>query len=198
MVKAMAEQLMFSQIGDWPTDQHRGGVFFAILVDAAAARQMTGLARDLSGEHGLTGRPLAAERLHISLYELGGRRGMTEKKIDAARGAAVTIAAPPFSVAFNCVRSLSEADRPAIALYGGDGDALTEFRRILGEALVTAGLRRAAQSSFLPHVTLLYDERGVDFQAVEPIVWTVNDFVLIHSLRGQSRYIELGRWPLRG
>jgi hypothetical protein len=26
----------------------------------------------------------------------------------------------------------------------------------------------------------------------------VSDFVLIHSLHGQSRYIELGRWPLSG
>jgi 2'-5' RNA ligase len=195
----MAEQLTFSQISDWPRDQHRDGVFFAILVDAVIGRQMMGLARDLCREHGLTGRPLAAECLHVSLHELGGRRGMTQKKIEAACSAAAAIVTPPFDISFDCVKSLGEADRRAVVLYGGgDGDALTEFRRTLGEMLVTAGLLRGAQSSFLPHVTLLYDEKDVDFQAVEPIVWTVNDFVLIHSLQGQSRYIELGRWPLRG
>jgi 2'-5' RNA ligase len=46
-------------------------------------------------------------------------------------------------------------------------------------------------------VTLLYDERGIAEHAIEPVSWTVREFVLVHSLRGQSKYIPLGRWPLR-
>jgi 2'-5' RNA ligase len=47
-------------------------------------------------------------------------------------------------------------------------------------------------------MTLLYDDRSVAEQAVETIGWTAREFVLVHSLLGQTRHIPLGRWPLRG
>lgn len=47
-----------------------------------------------------------------------------------------------------------------------------------------------------PHVTLLYDDRHVAEHAVDTIRWTVQEFVLVHSLVGQTLYIPLGRWPL--
>jgi RNA 2',3'-cyclic 3'-phosphodiesterase len=50
-----------------------------------------------------------------------------------------------------------------------------------------------------PHVTLLYDDRCVAEQAVDTVRWTVREFVLVHSLHGQGRYVFLGRWkePVR-
>jgi 2'-5' RNA ligase len=33
---------------------------------------------------------------------------------------------------------------------------------------------------------------------MEPITWTVRDFVLIHSWLGKTLYVEKGRWPLKG
>jgi 2'-5' RNA ligase len=42
-------------------------------------------------------------------------------------------------------------------------------------------------------VTLLYDECGIKEQPIEPISWTVNEFVLVHSLLGKGRYIPLGK-----
>jgi len=30
-----------------------------------------------------------------------------------------------------------------------------------------------------------------------PIVWTVRDFVLIHSHFGRSRHEQIGAWPLQ-
>ena len=50
---------------------------------------------------------------------------------------------------------------------------------------------------FVPHMTLLYDTRMVAERPIEPMRLTVRDFALVHSLVGQSRYIELARWPLR-
>jgi len=64
-----------------------------------------------------------------------------------------------------------------------------------GGALAKAGVG-ARQST--PHLTLLYDARRVDEQPIDPIRWTVREFVLVHSLLGQTRYIPLGKWPLRG
>jgi 2'-5' RNA ligase len=58
-------------------------------------------------------------------------------------------------------------------------------------------LARWAKGVFTPHVTLLYDGMSVAEQPVDPISWTVGEFVLVHSLLGQTRHIILDRWPLR-
>jgi 2'-5' RNA ligase len=60
---------------------------------------------------------------------------------------------------------------------------------------VAAGLGRR-ERAFVPHVTLLYDARNVTVQPVDPLGWTVREFVLVHSLLGQTRYRVLGRWTL--
>jgi 2'-5' RNA ligase len=58
------------------------------------------------------------------------------------------------------------------------------------------GLRRRARS-FTPHMTLLYDARSVEARAIEPVAWTVREFVLVHSRWGRTQHILLGHWPLR-
>jgi len=64
-----------------------------------------------------------------------------------------------------------------------------------GGALAKAGVG-ARQST--PHLTLLYDARRVAEQPITRIGWTMREFVLVHSLLGQKRYIPLGKWPLCG
>ena len=39
------------------------------------------------------------------------------------------------------------------------------------------GLGRA-KPQYTPHVTMLYDERGIEDHAIEPVCWTVRDFAL--------------------
>jgi len=70
------------------------------------------------------------------------------------------------------------------------------YRRIFGATMQKAGLGRT-RPQFTPHVTLLYDERGIAEQPIEPINWIVNEFVLVHSLLGRGRYIPLEKWLLR-
>ena len=69
---------------------------------------------------------------------------------------------------------------------------LTAYPR-LDCAIASKGLRSLAKKDFTPHVTLLYAERNVEEHPIEPIGWTVSEFVLIHSMRG---HVHLGRWPL--
>jgi RNA 2',3'-cyclic 3'-phosphodiesterase len=71
---------------------------------------------------------------------------------------------------------------------------LVSFRRMFGAAMTRRGLRRRANTNFMPHVTLLYDTRGVEEHPIEPISWTVNEIVLIHSVNGHT---HLACWPLR-
>ena len=59
--------------------------------------------------------------------------------------------------------------------------------------MLRRGLRRLANTNFTPHVTLLYDAHGVEEYPIEPISWTVKEFVLIRSLKG---HVHLARWSL--
>jgi 2'-5' RNA ligase len=191
----MSNQLSF----DWlpavpePTD----GLFFAIFPAMAAAASMTQLTSRLHDEHGLRGEPLAAERLHISLLGLGEYTGLPEGIVAVASEVAATVAASPFDVAFD--RVMTFRGKLPLVLRGGDGlAALMAFQSVLGAAMTKAGFGRSVRSRFTPHVTLVYVDRDVAEQAVEPVRWTVREFVLVHSLLRKSQYIPLERWPLRG
>jgi 2'-5' RNA ligase len=187
----------FDAVPQQPTDR----LFFAIFPDANASARIAQLALQLRGEHELHGRPLARERLHVTLHHLGDYQGVPRDIVDMADKAATAITTmAPFEVAFDRAASFSSAprNRPFV-LRGGDGlAALMEFQQALGMAMKQAGLGRWAKPGYTPHVTLLYDDRCVAEQAVETISWTAREFVLVHSLLGQTRHVAVARWPLRG
>lgn len=179
-----------------PTDR----LFFAIFPDAQAAARIAGLAQQLREEHGLRGKPLKTERFHVTLHHLGDYAGLPQDLVEVACAAAAGIAAAPFDVTFDRAASFSTAprNRPFV-LRGGDGLAsLIAFQQTLGEALKKTVLGRWAKPAYTPHVTLLYDDRSVPEQAVPAVSWTASEFVLIHSLMGQTLHVPLARWPLRG
>ncbi len=66
----------------------------------------------------------------------------------------------------------------------------------LGAALKKAGLGGATQGEFKPHVTLAYDRLRIKPLKIEPLTWTVGDFVLVHSRLGKTTHHHLGRWRL--
>jgi 2'-5' RNA ligase len=193
----MSNQLSF----DWlPAAPARTDVlFFAIRPEAAAASSLTGLACRLRDEHGLRGKPLATDCLHISLLGLGEYAGVPQGIVAAACEAAMIVAASQFDFTFDRVASFGgKKGNLPLVLYGGDGvAALMAFRKVLAAAMMKVGLVRA-QSRFSPHLTLLYGDRKVAEHPVAPVSWTVREFALVHSLYGQSRHIPLERWPLRG
>jgi 2'-5' RNA ligase len=70
------------------------------------------------------------------------------------------------------------------------------FQKTMYLAMCRVGLQGPrANAKFAPHVTLMYDDQGISEQAVEPVSWTAHDFVLVHSLLGQTKHVHLGRWP---
>jgi 2'-5' RNA ligase len=173
------------------------GLFFALLPDIAATAQLERAAQQLGIRHRLNGSPLASERFHVSLLGFGMYAGLAPELVAAASKIAAEIAGRPFDVTFDRAMSFLGRPRPLV-LCGGDGVTdLIAFQRGLGGAIQKGGLGRV-KPQFMPHITLLYDERGIEEHAIEPVSWTVREFVLVHSLRGQSKYIQLGRWPLRG
>ena len=175
-------------------------LFFAIFPDVRAAAQIASLAQQLREEHGLRGKPLKTERFHVTLHHLGDYAGLPQDLVEVARAAAANIAAAPFDVTFDRAASFSTAprNRPFV-LRGGDGVAsLITFQQTLGDALKKTVLGRWAKPAYTPHLTLLYDDLSVPEQAVPVVSWTAREFVLIHSLIGQTLHVPLARWPLRG
>lgn len=177
-----------------PTDR----LFFAIYPDAAAAAQIGSLAQQLRAQHGLRGKPLKPERFHVTLHHLGDYAGLPQDLVEVAGAAAASVAAAPFDITFDRAASFTSAprNRPFVLRGAGGLAALTAFQQSLGDALKKTVLGRWAKPGFTPHVTLLYDDRSVPEQAVTPVSWTAHEFVLVHSLIGQTLHVPLARWPL--
>jgi RNA 2',3'-cyclic 3'-phosphodiesterase len=168
-------------------------LFLAIIPDAGTAERIHRLAGVLKRAHKFDGKLIAPERLHISLFFLGG---LPECHLLAAREAATGVRTEPFEVSFDRTASFraGPGNRPFVLIGENGLRRLESFRRMLGVALTRSGLRRVANTTFMPHVTLLYDARGADEYPIQPIIWTVTEFVLIQSMRGHN---HLARWPLR-
>jgi 2'-5' RNA ligase len=167
-------------------------LFLGVVPDADAAARIYRLARALKQAHKFDRAIVEPARLHVSLFFLGE---LSEHMVRIVYEAANEVWADPFEVRFD--RSVSfrgrAGNRPFV-LVGGDGlNGLLSFRRTLSVALAGRGLRRLASKDFTPHITLLYGERNGE-HPIEPIRWTVNEFVLIHSMNG---HVHLGRWLLR-
>lgn len=124
------------------------------------------------------------------------RRGARRDDVEAARRAADRVRAGRFGIAFDRLCSFQGRGRHPLVLRGADTPAVAHLREALRGELVRAGLWHG-QAGFEPHVTLMWSAWRVPETGLErSIGWTVRDFVLVRSLVGQARQIELGRWPL--
>lgn len=179
-----------------PTDR----LFFAVYPDLATAACIGQLAEQLRGKHRLQGKPLAVDRFHITLHHLGDYVGLPKSIVTAASEAAASVAMPAFDVSFDRVASFAgrPSNRPFVLRGNEDLVALMAFQQALGKAMKGVGLGRWAQGVYTPHVTLLYDDRLVPEEPVEPVRWSASEFVLVHSLLGRSVHVPLACWPLRG
>jgi RNA 2',3'-cyclic 3'-phosphodiesterase len=176
------------------------GLFFAILPDVAASGGTLNIAERWRDEYGLEGRPFASHRLHVSLLGVGEYAGLPRDVVARGHEAVAGIAAAPFEIRFDRIGSFNgvPGNWPLVLFADRAATALKALRRSLAQTLARAGLRARGRRAYTPHMTLLYDARWIEAQAVEPISWTAREFVLVHSLLGRGRHIVLGRWPLRG
>jgi len=62
--------------------------------------------------------------------------------------------------------------------------------------MTATGLGRHVTRKFVPHMTLLYDDRVLAPRPVTRIAWAAREFVLVHSLIGRGEYRVLGHWSL--
>lgn len=171
-------------------------LFFAVLPDEATAKRIAALGARLQDQLGLTGTRLPAARLHVTLYGLGRHEVGDAPPADVvarAVEAAGKVAMGPFDVQFDHVAGFSGDGRTMVMRGGEKLSKLFELREAM---TVASGARKTPP--FEPHVTLMYADRIVPETDIEPISWTVSEFVLIDSLQGRGRHLRLHRWPLLG
>ena len=172
-------------------------LFFALFPPAATAARVYALQQDLRVRHGLWGRPLAMDRLHVTLCHVGDYAGLPQAIVAKAREAASRVSAPAFDVTFD--RALTFTGRPRnrpFVLRSRDGaPGVRHLQHELGEAMSRCGLGRFARP-YTPHMTLLYDTAEVAEHPVDPMTWTATEFRLVHSMLGQTRHVPLGAWTL--
>jgi len=182
-----------------PQRQLADRLLFVAIPDAGSASSVAELRQKLRAKHRLRGKPIATERLHVTLHHVGDFATLPGGIVARAGAIASSISMRPFKVEFN--GALSFRGRPGNSPFVLQGDegviGLLVLQHRLGRLMENVGLGRA-DPHYTPHMTLLYGDRVVADEAVRPIGWAVHEFVLVHSLLGRSRYNVLARFPLRG
>jgi len=165
-------------------------LFFAIRPPEQKIREIMDLIPALK----LGGTPLRPDRLHISLLALVWNDDVPDALIEEARDVAGAVPMEPMRVIFDRVvgGANSALLRPSEPL-----EALRMFRERLGFALINAGVDFQLDGRFNPHVTLLYGGEPMPEIPVDPITWTIQEFVLIDSHIGLTHHETVGRWRLQ-
>lgn len=177
-----------------PTDR----LFFALMPDESASAAAEALALQCSQAQGMRLRANARERFHITLFHVGDYAGVPAGVLAQACEAAGQVRAAPFDVRLDDLSSFKGGPRRVpVVLMSSTPQGLIGFHAQLQGQLHRAGLLEPGPPrAFKPHLTLLYGQHAVTTQTIQPLSWTAREFVLIHSLIGQGRYIVLKRWPL--
>jgi 2'-5' RNA ligase len=168
-------------------NRHR--VFFALWPDDAtrgAISRATRAAVQASG-----GRPIAKERLHLTLAFLGE---LTDAGLAVARGIPpIEVAA--FDLALDAIGVWPESRVLWLAPLVPPA-ALADLETRLWSRLDAAGFE-AEDRVYRPHVTLARRARPIE-ATVEAVHWPVRDLALVESFpAGRNVHYEvLARWPL--
>lgn len=168
-------------------DRHR--VFFALWPDDATRSAISRATREAVRASG--GRPIAKDRLHLTVAFLGE---LTGAGLDAAR------AVPPVSVgAFELTLDALGIWPESKILWlapTNPPEALGDLEAQLWDGLMERGFH-GEERIYRPHVTLARRARPVD-APVAPVGWPVRDLALIESFPdGRNVHYEvLQRWPL--
>ncbi|MEI9929259.1 MAG: 2'-5' RNA ligase family protein [Rhizomicrobium sp.] len=172
-------------------------LFFALLPTPETVAPIATLGETVCGAHGLRGRPIWPDRLHLTLLPVGSPKWDLAEIVRRARNAARRVRAAPFEIALDITESFYVRDRHPFVLGSGDGvQKLTALRKHLAFEMAREGFQDLSRSPFSAHMTLMWADHGVDEYPIAPIRWTVRDFVLVMSLVGRSRHEYLARWPL--
>lgn len=173
-------------------------LYFALQPPPEAAAEAFARLAALRARLRLASQPVPSGRLHVSLNFVGDFKRPPGPVIDKAAEAASLVEARRFRVAFNRLGTwpAGDAQRP-IVLSGDEGViGVNDLFSAIHKAMWRLDMAPRRERGIEPHMTLMYDRVEAPEAAVEPVAWTVEDFVLIHTVRGEGRFEVVGRFPL--
>lgn len=175
-------------------------VYFALLPPPEAAEAAARLIVSARGVHGLTAKPTPPNRLHLSLNYVGDFKRPPAPVIAKARDAARPIAARRFRVDLNRFGSWGVGGQESpIVLWGDDGViGVSGLYSTIHKALAKLDMAPRREPEMTPHMTLTRDKAKIPETFVDPVGWTVDEFVLIYAVHGEGRYEVIERYPLNG
>ena len=170
-------------------------LFIALLPEGEDARRITASAQQLRSAYHLTGPLLKADRLHMTLHALAHFTDeVSAQVIDAAQAAAMRITHPPIDVSLDCAVSFPKSNAFVLQCSPYTNAAIAKLRKLLAVEFRRNGLR--PQPSGTPHMTLLYDQRHISAQSVEPLKWVATRLVLILSHVGLHHHQHVAELAL--
>jgi 2'-5' RNA ligase len=174
-------------------------VFFALAAGPVGAGAIVDIGGRVLRQLGASGKPVQANRLHVSMYDVAHYVDMFAREdVSAAMRAADRLRLAAFDVVFDRVAKFGSG-RTAFVFKAGPDEplsALHDCRTALGRALADAG-RRTTDAKTTPHMTFAYGEQEIAETPIEPLRWRAESLVLIDSHVGGHRHEVLGNWPLR-
>lgn len=147
-------------------------------------------------------KPMAQERLHITLVPLGSyEHRVPTEVLQVALRAAALLEVTPFRVCFDTLQSRGprrEVGTVELAGHGAGVLPLFHLRKHLVAALLSAGWPAEwIRLGFYPHITVDYKHVPVDARRIEPLAWSVNEVQLVDSHYGKGHHEVLASWPLQ-
>lgn len=177
--------------------------FLALFPDSNTAEQLVALGNQIRSAHEMRSRLRPLTHLHISLHFFGSGSDVSKALVSVLDPTCKAVAAqtPPFDIELD--RVMSFRGRPGnhpLVLMGDDqrNAALKNFHRSLEVQLVKSRLSSRLNNKFVPHVTLLYDKQILAPTPIDPVVWKVEEIVLVRSEVGATKYERPGRWKFLG
>lgn len=175
-------------------------LYFALQPPPEAAADVATVLAGVRARHRLTAKPIPPARLHVSLNYVGDFKRPPGPVIDKALAAVADVHVAPFVVAFNRLATWPVGDPPLpLVLWGDEGVVgVNALYSTLHRALVKPGMAPRREAEITPHMTVLRDKVEASETFIEPISWTVDEFVLIYAIHGEGRHEVVGRFPLNG
>ena len=164
-------------------------LFFAVWPDALAAAALATLARQVAGVCG--GRPVPAEKLHLTLAFLG--------EVVAERATDLVGCAGFRARRFRLELDRVGAFRKAGVAWAGPSTPPPELIALQEKLSARLGASGFAleEREYTPHLTLARRvERKLPAASIEPVAWEADAFTLVRSETGTGRYTVVERWPL--
>jgi 2'-5' RNA ligase len=177
--------------------------FLALFPDLNIAERMIQLGNRILSENGMHSRLRPLTHLHVSMHFFGYGSDVSQTLVSVLDPTCKAVAAQTLPFDIELDRVMSFRGRPGnhpLVLVGDEqrNVALKKLHQSLEVQLVKSRLASRPNNKFVPHVTLLYDKQILAPMPIDPVIWRVEEMVLVRSEVGVTKYERPGRWKLGG